>query len=355
MSKRFNHRKIRIPQMDKNDRSLMLEANPKALEALKEFLSNKNMNRAFLNSDSPIILRALSTYANEYYSADYFKIDCRKTNNFVDLFRGSVKLCFKYNKEYYQGEVVDIKVVKNDSGSVIDIQMTLKTSKMSKTINIDASLYTTLCYINIGDVVYIEPNLGLIKRLGRSETKFDEFDLEGDKYVQLSKGQVFSSEEKTTILSLYDIDLAFNRYNEDISIFTRYHVDSIIKEYYSNDDLSFMESCICFENCHFLNPENLSIIFDLSRQFSFVKIIFSGQLVFSSPVFNNSFFINILNPEKLVNLMKYQNKKLDSDDFYSSIEKLVDIKNYDLILSILETTDSLEEFLSVFHMQKSLN
>lgn len=349
------HSKKDYPQMNKSSRELVLEVNSRALEAVKEFLNNKNINKMYINSENPIISKNLVSYASEYYSGEFLRIDCRRANDIVDVFRKSIRLSFKYMREYYQGEMVDLKIIKNDANIAVDIEMTLKTNKMSKTIKIEPSLLGALSYINIGDVVYIEPGLGIIKRLGRSENKIDEYDLEGDKYVQLSKGQVYSVEEKIKTISLFDIDFAFNKYNETVSIFTRMNVDNTIRDYLKSDTVKFIETCISLENCHYLHSKDLALLFYLSKQFPFVKILFSGKYLQNNSFFDSVFFININNSERLINLMKYQCSKLDSEDFYKRIDSILNQNNYELILSILDTTDSLEEFLNVFYSQQIWN
>lgn len=47
----------------------------------------------------------------------------------------------------------------------------------------------------VGDVIYIEVNSGVVKRVGRSDVFVIEFDLEVEEYVFLLKGEVYKKKE----------------------------------------------------------------------------------------------------------------------------------------------------------------
>jgi len=68
----------------------------------------------------------------------------------------------------------------------------LKTSKGSKQLRLDPSIYDALQKekVSAGDVIYIEANSGAVKRVGRSDAYASEFDLEADEYVPVPKGDV---------------------------------------------------------------------------------------------------------------------------------------------------------------------
>lgn len=75
----------------------------------------------------------------------------------------------------------------------------LKTSKGSKQLRLDPSIYDALQKekVSVGDVIYIEANSGAVKRVGRSDVYASEFDLEADEYVPVPKGDVHKKKGKT--------------------------------------------------------------------------------------------------------------------------------------------------------------
>merc|ERR1712232_750416 len=67
----------------------------------------------------------------------------------------------------------------------------------------------------VGDVIHIEINSGVVKRLGRSDTFAKEFDLESEIYVPIPKGNVFKKKEIIQDLSLHDLDIANSKPHGD--------------------------------------------------------------------------------------------------------------------------------------------
>merc|ERR1712005_6878 len=60
----------------------------------------------------------------------------------------------------------------------------------------------------VGDVIYIEANSGISKRVGRSDSYATEFDLEADEYVPVPKGDVHKKKEIVQDVTLHDLDQA---------------------------------------------------------------------------------------------------------------------------------------------------
>lgn len=64
--------------------------------------------------------------------------------------------------------------------TVAHVVIGLKTTKGSKQLRLDPSIYESLQKedVSVGDVIYIEANSGAVKRVGRSDAFATEFDLE---------------------------------------------------------------------------------------------------------------------------------------------------------------------------------
>merc|ERR1711907_750635 len=60
----------------------------------------------------------------------------------------------------------------------------------------------------VGDVIYIEANSGISKRVGRSDNYASEFDLEADEDVPVPKGDVHKKKEIVQDVTLHDLDMA---------------------------------------------------------------------------------------------------------------------------------------------------
>lgn len=81
----------------------------------------------------------------------------------------------------------------------------LKTSKGSKQLRLDPSIYDALQKekVSVGDVIYIEANSGAVKRVGRSDVYASEFDLEADEYVPVPKGDVHKKKGNLVYVCMY--------------------------------------------------------------------------------------------------------------------------------------------------------
>jgi RuvB-like protein 1 len=149
---------------------------------------------------------------SEVYSAEV-----KKTEILMENCRRAIGLRIKETKEVYEGEVTElIPEEKPDHTGVTNIRVvssvtiSLKTSKGAKTLKLAPSIYEYLQRekVQVGDVIYIEANTGVAKRVGRSDTYASEFDLEADEYVPVPKGDVHKKKDIVQDVTLHDLDAA---------------------------------------------------------------------------------------------------------------------------------------------------
>lgn len=119
--------------------------------------------------------------------------------------RSAVKVNMKETKNIYEGEVTELQVSSDQ-----DIAVTLKTLRGSKRLRLSHTLAVVIDKerISVGDVVYIECNSGIVKRLGRSESFLQDCDIESERYIPLPKGEAFRAREIVQEMSLHDLDVA---------------------------------------------------------------------------------------------------------------------------------------------------
>merc|ERR1712072_1208825 len=93
---------------------------------------------------------------------------------------------------------------------VVSVMIGLKTAKGQKTLKLAPTIYENLQKekASVGDVIYIEANSGVSKRVGRSDNYATEFDLEADEYVPVPKGAVHKKKEIVQDVTLHDLDMA---------------------------------------------------------------------------------------------------------------------------------------------------
>ena len=159
--------------------------------------------------------------ASEVYSSEV-----KKTEVLMENFRRAIGIRIRETKEVYEGEVTLLTPEEAEDplggyGKTIShVVIGLKTSKGTKQLRLDASLFDSIEKekIQVGDVIYIEANSGVIKRVGRSDAYSlchplthryaSEYDLEADEYVSIPKGEVFKKKEVIQDVTLHDLDVA---------------------------------------------------------------------------------------------------------------------------------------------------
>lgn len=148
--------------------------------------------------------------------SEVYSSEVKKTEILMENFRRAIGLRIKENKEVYEGEVTEMtpEETENPLGgygrTISHVIIGLKTSKGSKQLRLDPSIYESLQKekVALGDVIYIEANSGAVKRVGRSDAYASEFDLEADEYVPVPKGDVHKKKEVVQDVTLHDLDMA---------------------------------------------------------------------------------------------------------------------------------------------------
>lgn len=149
-------------------------------------------------------------------AGEVFSAEVKKTEILMENFRRAIGLRIKEVKEVYEGEVCEITPVEMDNQlggygkQIHHVVLGLKTTKGSKSLKLDPSIYENLQKqrVEIGDVIYVEVNSGSLKRLGRSDAYATEFDIEADEYVPIPKGDVYKKKTVIQDITLHDLDSA---------------------------------------------------------------------------------------------------------------------------------------------------
>ncbi|KAG2386144.1 hypothetical protein C9374_002590 [Naegleria lovaniensis] len=150
--------------------------------------------------------------------SEVYSSEVKKTEILMENFRRSIGIRIKEQKEVYEGVVIQLTPEEAEDelstsyGSKVikHVVMGLKTTKGTKTLRLDPSIYESIQKekVQIGDVIYIEANSGAVKRVGRSDEYISEHDLEAEEYVPIPKGDVHKKKEVVQDVTLHDLDVA---------------------------------------------------------------------------------------------------------------------------------------------------
>ena len=148
--------------------------------------------------------------------SEVYSSEVKKTEILMENFRRAIGLRIKENKEVWEGEVTEITPEETDDPNggygktIASVTLGLKTSKCSRQIKLDPTVYENLQKekVQIGDVIYIETSTGAVKRVGRCDAYATEFDLEAEEYVPIPKGEPHKKKEIVQDVTLHDLDVA---------------------------------------------------------------------------------------------------------------------------------------------------
>lgn len=211
--------------------------------------------------------------------SEIYSNEIKKTEVLQEALRRSILVKMKELKDVYEGEVVELRIVdeenplRSQSKKVREIFVTLRTNKESKKLKLSPALYEQIDKQKIvnGDVVYIEVNSGVIKKLGRSETHMNDFDLEASAYVPIPKGEVLKRKEMTQQVTLHDLDVAnskpsgqdmlslvfhiLNPKKSEITERLRSDVNKIVNEYLERGNAEVVPGVLFIDEVHMLDIE----------------------------------------------------------------------------------------------------
>ncbi|KAI5160447.1 RuvB-like protein 1 [Nematocida ausubeli] len=148
---------------------------------------------------------------SEVYSATI-----KKTEILHQAIRRATSIRIREIKSVFEGEVIDIKIeekedpLNNYKKTISNIYVSLRSAKRTERLTLNPLLSQEIVKqkITVGDVIYIEPEENIIKKIGRSDSYASEFDIESDKYVPMPKGDIFMKKEVLQEMTLHEIDLA---------------------------------------------------------------------------------------------------------------------------------------------------
>ncbi|CAI2353143.1 unnamed protein product [Caenorhabditis sp. 36 PRJEB53466] len=219
-------------------------------------------------------------------ASEVFSSEVKKTEVLMRSFRRAIGLRVKETKDVYEGEVTELTPVEcsDTSGlgkTISHLVLSLKTAKGSKQLKLDPSIYDSILKqrVEVGDVIYIEANSGVVKRVGRCDVYASEFDLEADEFVPMPKGDVRKSKDIVQNVSLHDLDLANARpqgrqgdvtnivsqlmapKKTEVTDRLRSEINKVVNEYIESGVAELMPGVLFIDEVHMLDIECFTYLY----------------------------------------------------------------------------------------------
>lgn len=299
-----------------NKNEWTIKDNELETEAVKKFIEPHSL------CTTMSVCTSISLFVNYLEKNINFDFIVRNNEQFEENLRSHIKIVFKMTKYAYEGEVTDIR--KFEEFFELDIM----TSKETKTLKLPVQLYYQIEFLRIGDYVYSEPSIGIIRKLGRSETRVNEFDLEGNRYLPLSKTTVCTEKEKEIIVSLQELDDSLGNKQKT--------KEFLIK----NSEKIEFKSIIVLIKCKF-TEKNMTIAKQYANETKLIKFLFINET-------NNAFLCINLKCDNLVDMVKYYASVEGCDAFIGDCDEILNKKvtqeNAQQCLNLLKMSKNKEEY-----------
>eukprot|EP01054_Gregarina_sp_Poly1_P010498 Gregarina_sp_Poly_1__10497@NODE_76_length_15862_cov_98_864577_g65_i0_p3_GENE_NODE_76_length_15862_cov_98_864577_g65_i0NODE_76_length_15862_cov_98_864577_g65_i0_p3_ORF_typecomplete_len458_score81_52TIP49/PF06068_13/6_4e148TIP49_C/PF17856_1/2_7e26RuvB_N/PF05496_12/1_6e09RuvB_N/PF05496_12/7e02RuvB_N/PF05496_12/0_98AAA/PF00004_29/4_1e09AAA_22/PF13401_6/0_0012AAA_22/PF13401_6/0_045AAA_16/PF13191_6/1_9e07ResIII/PF04851_15/0_056ResIII/PF04851_15/0_02Mg_chelatase/PF01078_21/0_0021Mg_chelatase/PF01078_21 len=217
--------------------------------------------------------------------AEIYSQEVKKTEVLMEHMRRAIGLRIREVKEVYEGELADMSVEETDNphggyGKTISaVVITLKAMRGTKTLKLAPQIHEQLQKqkARLGDVIYIEAQSGVVKRLGRCDQYAGETDLETEEYVPVPKGEVYKSREVVQDVTLYDLDVANSKPQggtDVVSIISQFvaprktemtdrlrrEVDKIADKYISDGLAELTPGVLFIDEAHMLDIESFAFL-----------------------------------------------------------------------------------------------
>ncbi|MFH7880850.1 MAG: RuvB-like domain-containing protein [Candidatus Aenigmatarchaeota archaeon] len=154
-------------------------------------------------------------------ASEIFSTDIRKTEFLTQTLRKAIGARIHEIRKVYEGVVKEIEIQKaphpyNPYQQIpVSAKIKIATKDESKKLSVDQSFAIQILQQGIeeGDIVQIDPEVGRIVKLGKSEESLKEksYDLTSEKVYPIPSGEVLKEREFVYSVTLHSLDLAFSR------------------------------------------------------------------------------------------------------------------------------------------------
>jgi len=217
-------------------------------------------------------------------ASEIFSTDIRKTEFLTQTLRKAIGARIHEIRKVYEGVVKELEVEKaphpyNPYQQIpVGAKIKIATKDQSKTLKVDQSFAIQIYQqgIESGDIVQIDPELGRIVKLGKSEEAVKEkgYDITREKALPIPSGDVLKEKEFVYPVTLHSLDLAFareagmiyfqlffgGRESKEIEPEIRQQVDEYIKELVQQGKCELLPGVVFIDEVSMLDIETFAFL-----------------------------------------------------------------------------------------------
>jgi TBP-interacting protein len=217
-------------------------------------------------------------------ASEIFSTDIRKTEFLTQTLRKAIGARIHEIRKVYEGVIKELEVEKaahpyNPYQQIpVGAKIKIATKDQSKTLKVDQSFAIQIYQqgIESGDIVQIDPELGRIVKLGKSEEAVKEkgYDITREKALPIPSGDVLKEKEFVYPVTLHSLDLAFAREtgsdifslffggkeSKEIEPEIRQQVDEYIKELVQEGKCELLPGVVFIDEVSMLDIETFAFL-----------------------------------------------------------------------------------------------
>ena len=325
--------------------------NPRLVEACSLFFTSNYARVLSLDCRDAYMLEPLISIVQSVQDRAVTLLDAATQACPVQAVRRAIRVHLTQSVNTAEGEVTELRITRNSQNDIEDIQVSLRTARETARLRLEKSMAAGVENINVGDVIYVEPTSGFIKRLGRSENCVNEHDLEGDKYLPVVKGPVMSVRTHFTSLGMDDVDYGLSGGCAASSAFTRLAADAYVRDFCERDIASRANSCLIVQNIEECAYEFLHALLKCAEEAPELKLVLIGDVSKMPP--NCAAMLRCVirvQPEPAADMLAYLRKNYA--EFTAAAREKADAVSFAVLSELLAVAKDKEEFaglLDAYH------
>ncbi|KAF2671650.1 putative RuvB-like 2 protein [Microthyrium microscopicum] len=207
-------------------------------------------------------------------SSEIYSLEMSKTEALTQAFRKSIGVRITEETEVIEGEVVEIQIDRNVTGSTKQGKLTIKTTDMETIYDMGTKMIDSMTKekVSAGDIVSIDKASGKITKLGRSYTRSRDYDAMGadTKFVQCPEGELQQRREVVHTVSLHEIDVINSRTQGFMALFSgdtgeirseiRDQINTKVGEWKEEGKATIVPGVLFIDEVHMLDIECFSYV-----------------------------------------------------------------------------------------------
>jgi RuvB-like protein 2 len=210
---------------------------------------------------------------NSMSGAEVYSLELSKTETLTQALRQSIGVRILEETEVLEGEVVEIQVDQEASGTKTG-RLTLCTTEMETVYDLGQKMIDMLSTekISAGDVISIDKGSGKITKLGRSFSRSRDYDAMGaqTRFVQCPEGELQKRKELVHVVTLHEIDVINSRQQGFLALFAgdtgeiksevRDQIDQKVMEWREEGRATLIPGVLFVDEVHMLDMECFSFL-----------------------------------------------------------------------------------------------